>query len=121
MVNHARQHEHTTSLPLLRGTPETDGGPWHPCHHRHLHAVSEVGLMARLTCHDCGYVFEDGHGPSTQVKLRQHRKTCNPDKWVNGRPFWSLEIKVSKADYYWIARQIRDKQWLEAHAGGTDE
>ena len=44
-----------------------------------------------------------------------HREEAHPLDYVRGVPFWMLEVKVPKQDYYWIARQVRDAEWLNAH------
>jgi hypothetical protein len=66
--------------------------------------------MVKLTCHICydDQVFHTWH------ELTDHRDEHHTEWFVGGIPFWMLEIKVPKQDYYWIARQMRDKPWLEA-------
>jgi hypothetical protein len=63
-----------------------------------------------FTCHDCdlkGVRYQDFDA------LREHRKVAHADDFVDGVPFWMLEVRLYEAEYYWIARQTQDKTWLK--------
>jgi hypothetical protein len=42
-----------------------------------------------------------------------HNRQGHPLDFVDGVPFWKLEVKLTAQDYYWIARQIQDKPFLK--------
>jgi len=63
-----------------------------------------------FTCHDCdlkGVRYESWR------ELKDHRCIAHAEFYVNGVPFWMLEVRLFEADYYWIARQTHDKTWLK--------
>jgi hypothetical protein len=67
-----------------------------------------------FTCHDCDL---KGIRYGTYEELREHRHVAHTDDFVNGVPFWALEVRLYEQEYYWIARQIQDKAWLKwAHS-----
>ena len=76
-----------------------------------------LGAVLMFTCHQCkplNLVF------ATWDDLVLHRSQGHPDDFVEGVPFWMLEDKLFAADYYWIARQIKDKpflKWAGQHRG----
>ena len=63
-----------------------------------------------LTCHDCDL---KGVRYETWEELRKHRSVAHAELYVEGTPFWMLEVVLSEKDYYWIARQTHDKTWLK--------
>ena len=63
-----------------------------------------------LTCHDCDL---KGVRYETWGELRKHRSVAHAELYVDGVPFWMLEVVVNEPDYYWIARQTHDKTWLK--------
>jgi hypothetical protein len=67
-----------------------------------------VGMM--FTCHDCDL---KGVRYKTYEELREHRHVAHTDDFVNGVPFWALEVRLYEQEYYWIARQTHDKTWLK--------
>lgn len=67
-----------------------------------------------FTCHDCDL---KGVRYSDYFALKEHRQRAHTDLYVEGIPFWMLEIRVLEHEYYWIARQTEDKAWLKwAHS-----
>lgn len=67
------------------------------------------------TCKNAGIDLE--HEFDTWSDLCGHRHKFHPSDFVNGVPFWQLEVRLYEAEYYWIARQIRDYAWLRARGG----
>lgn len=71
-----------------------------------------------FTCHTCK------RNKSTSGKLWwiqyatwddyvAHNAQHHPLDFVNGVPFWMLEEKIVRDDYFWVARSIQDKAWLK--------
>ena len=67
-----------------------------------------------FTCHQCkplNLTF------ATWDDLVLHRSQGHPLDFVQGVPFWMLEVRLFEPEYYWVARQIRDREWLKARRG----
>ena len=69
-----------------------------------------LGGVMMLTCHDCDL---KGVRYETWEELRKHRSVAHAELYVDGVPFWMLEQTLPARDYYWIARQIKDKPFLK--------
>ena len=53
-----------------------------------------------MKCHKCGYVARSGDpGPSPWTKITEHRRNCDADNYVNGVPFWMLEVRLTDKDF----------------------
>jgi hypothetical protein len=50
---------------------------------------------------------------ATWDDLVLHRAQGHPLDFVNGVPFWMLEVRLFEKEYYWVARQTQDKAWLK--------
>ncbi len=50
---------------------------------------------------------------ATWDDLVAHRAQHHPLDYVNGVPFWMLEVKLVRDDYFWVARSIKDNEWLK--------
>jgi hypothetical protein len=75
---------------------------------RPLPGLLGVGMM--FTCHRCKPLNLQF---ATWDEVVLHCAQAHPLDYVNGVPFWMLEQKVTAQDYYWIARQIQDKEFLK--------
>lgn len=72
----------------------------------------------KFTCHQCREASKHienwtVHRFQTFDELRDHRREHHPLQYADGKMFELCEIKLSRQDYYWIARQIQDKAWLK--------
>lgn len=60
----------------------------------------KVTMKLNMKCHKCGYVAEAASsGPSAWQKITQHRRTCDADNYVNGIPFWMLEVRLLDKEF----------------------
>ena len=69
-----------------------------------------LGAVLMFTCHQCkplNLTF------ATWDDLVLHRSQGHPLDFVDGTPFWMLEQTLTARDYYWVARQIRDRPFLK--------
>ena len=71
-----------------------------------------------MVCHECKGAsrrIEDYrvHRFDTWEDLVEHRQEFHPLDFVQGVPFWMLEVKLVRDDYFWVARTIKDKEWLK--------
>lgn len=81
-----------------------------------LRRMLGVGMM--FTCHPCkqaGIKLE--HQFDTWKDLCEHRHEFHTSDFVNGVPFWKLEVRLYEPDYYWVARQTRDRRWMKERGG----
>ena len=70
-------------------------------------------MMAKFKCHRCLKTHETvQYEFDTYEDLRHHRRIAHFEDFANGQPWFMREIVVMEKDYYWIARQIRDVEWL---------
>jgi len=71
-----------------------------------------------FTCHLCKHAsikIEDWseHRFDTFEELREHRRDRHPLLYADGLLFEHAEVKLTRSEYYWIARQTRDTRWLK--------
>jgi hypothetical protein len=77
-----------------------------------------LGAFLMFTCHSCkqaGITMD--HQFDTWSDLCEHRNKFHTSDFVDGVPFWMLEVRLYEHDYYWIARQIKDRRWLRERGG----
>lgn len=67
-----------------------------------------------FTCHECQNAGLDlACKFDTWEDLTEHRAHFHALHYVNGLPFWMLEVKINRVDYFWVARTTQDKAWLK--------
>lgn len=70
-----------------------------------------------FTCHVCRESSKkietwSVHRFDSMAELRDHRREEHPLDYADGVLFEMAEVKLTRNDYYWIARQIKDRRWL---------
>jgi len=67
-----------------------------------------------FVCHICkSAAIKLPHRFEDWEAITAHRAEAHPFDFVHGVPFWMCEVKLLRSDYYWVARQLRDKRWLD--------